>query len=239
MSDSLLTDLQTDLAARLEADDFFADIPVLTERKADVGSGIGKALGTLAGKGSRAGVCVILMSPVASAEIPNLPGPVLDIELAARVLENVLINTGANGTGKPALTVARRVARLLHHYRAEGLSQIVIADKPTIVPVEDPVAPLAYEIRFRSREGDLEPFAKVAMPAIAPNSGAPPQTVTLTCATAGAAIHYTLDGSHPAATNPAAALYTAPVLVQNPCTLRAGASKTACVASDTARADYA
>jgi hypothetical protein len=63
-------------------------------------------------------------------------------------------------------------------------------------------------------------------------------TVTLTCATAGVAIWYTLNDSYPSPLNPAATLYAAPVQVTTAAALRAVAYKSGNIASDSALGIY-
>lgn len=77
----------------------------------------------------------------------------------------------------------------------------------------------------------------VATPVISPASGSfsDPVTVTLTCATAGAEIRYTLDGSAPANTSP---LYTTPFGVTVTTTVRARAFKAGISDSDVATVTY-
>lgn len=75
-------------------------------------------------------------------------------------------------------------------------------------------------------------------PTITPGSGtyAAEQTVTLTTSTSGAVIRYTLDGSEPTLTS---ALYTAPLKVSAPKTVKARAFKKDWNGSATASATYA
>ncbi len=75
---------------------------------------------------------------------------------------------------------------------------------------------------------------KTAAPVLTPASGtyADPQTVTITCATAGAVIKYTTDGSTPSEAS--GLTYTAPFTVANTSTVKAAAYKTGLEASDVA-----
>lgn len=236
--DTSLTDLQADLVERLKSDEFFADIPVLDERKSDLASDIELALGTLTEAGGKLGICAVVLSPVANDELPDVVFGPLEVELSVLVLENVLLNTGPTGTGKAALTVARRIHRILKHYRAVGLGQALVPAKQSIIPVDNPLAPLAYEVRFATTEADREVNSKVAMPTISPDGGAVPQTVSLACTTAGASIYFTLDGSYPRAGNSAATLYVAPFELMSAGTLRAAAFKSGYIASDVNSAKF-
>ncbi|HYG73815.1 MAG TPA: chitobiase/beta-hexosaminidase C-terminal domain-containing protein [Planctomycetota bacterium] len=88
----------------------------------------------------------------------------------------------------------------------------------------------------------LTPFrgtapAKVATPTISPNGGSftGSTSVTLACATTGATIRYTLDGSTPSATSTA---YTAALTISSSATLKARAFKSGMTDSDTASAAF-
>lgn len=238
MSERTLTVLRDSLAARLNADEWFVDINVLTERKADIIAAIEKSIGPMKAKGGKSGTCIIVMSPVASDESAEIPGAILNPQLTFRILENPLINNSGTGTGKESLSTAKRVVMLMKHFRMDGVCTELIPEKPTIVPVADPVAPVAYEVRFKARDDDDETLPKVARVAISPTSGAVPKTVTLTCATAGAAIYFTKDGSFPWSGNAQATLYTAPFSVNSPAAVRAGAFLAGAFASNVSRVSF-
>lgn len=77
----------------------------------------------------------------------------------------------------------------------------------------------------------------VATPVISVASGEynDDQSVTLSCATEGASIYYTLDGTEPSESS---ALYASAITIDETATLKAKAFKTDCNASETASADY-
>ena len=74
-------------------------------------------------------------------------------------------------------------------------------------------------------------------PVFSPEQGslASTQIVTLTAATAGAQIRYTIDGNQPTETSP---LYTGPFEINQPVTIKAKAFKTGLLPSRTASASY-
>jgi hypothetical protein len=77
---------------------------------------------------------------------------------------------------------------------------------------------------------------QAAVPVIEPETGAlVPVTFSMSTATAGAVIRYTLNGSEP---DESSALYTVPVLLYTAATVKAKAFKTGLAASDTASVDY-
>jgi Chitobiase/beta-hexosaminidase C-terminal domain len=64
-------------------------------------------------------------------------------------------------------------------------SMVAGGDVPSVTPTPTPTPPIT----------------RVATPVISPASGAPPRTVTLTCATTGATIFYTVSGGGTAPTH--------------------------------------
>jgi len=231
---------QQDLADRLAADEYFVDITVLTERTADLDNTIARALKLLTVKGSKIGVAVVVGLFTADADQPNAPGPAYgSAATRVTVFENPLINGGATGTGKAAVDIAARVAQVLHHYLAGGIGQTcMISGQDAIQPVPQQqleMGTIAYQVRVETAL-DSAVLPKVAPVAIAA-AGTGPVTITLTCATSGAAIYRTLDGSYPWSGNAQATLYTAPFAVSSAALLRAVAHKTGMVASDAAAAD--
>lgn len=81
------------------------------------------------------------------------------------------------------------------------------------------------------------PPAQVATPSITPGGGnyTGPQTVSISCATSGATIKYTLDGSTP---NTGSTTYTAPISISANTTLKAYAYKSGMTDSAVATAVY-
>jgi hypothetical protein len=88
-----------------------------------------------------------------------------------------------------------------------------------------------------STGGGGAPGGRVARPTFDPGSGSydAPRDVTIACATAGASIHYTTDGTAPTAHS---ALYAGPVAVAGSLTLQALAVAPGLTDSEIARADY-
>lgn len=240
MSETFIDDLRADVAARLAADEYFTDIPVLTERTGDIAAEIQKRLGTLTTKGGKMGICAVILQVAGRVEHPNVPGPCMRLHFAIRVLENVLINTGASGTGKPASAVARRIQKVLHQYSHPALSALIMSEKDSLDPVADPLAQVAYEVKFSTNESDTDPVLKCSVPVITPNSGTHPATITMMAsATSSATITYTLDGSAPYAPNSNAIVWTgAPVAITAACTVRAVASKTGYISSNAVTAIF-
>ena len=77
----------------------------------------------------------------------------------------------------------------------------------------------------------------VATPTFSPAEGtySEPQSVTISCATAGATIRYRLDGNNP---NPNSPVYSAPITISETTTVKAIATKNGMIASEIASATY-
>jgi hypothetical protein len=237
--------LQADIKARLDADDLFNDITVLTEEENDLASEVAIALGCATPKDGKMGACVIVQQPIGSDENPGLQFGPMRLDWTLLVLENGQLNRDADiGTLKAAWTIARRVQRVLKGYKPGGLAHPLMPQKPCIVPTkavinrgDEEIALTAYEVRLWCLEGDHEAFTKVAPPSIAAVPGLTAgATVTLSCATVGAAIYYTTDFSHPSAEN--GTLYEAPFVVAAACVLRVAAFKAGSVGSDVTAAKF-
>jgi len=135
MSDEAQT-LQTQLAALLALSADLAGVTILTERIKNVEAEIAKALGTVTAVGGKCGICVIVVTPAAKATKPNIPGPYFDrCTIVARVIENVVINTGSLGTQTPAWTAARAVAKALHQ-KFTGDKKVILIDEIRLVADE-------------------------------------------------------------------------------------------------------
>lgn len=138
---SLLQSLQTDCRARLQAQTFFGSqpqIPVYIEIQKDVQSQLN---GTLA----RLGVGVIMLSARLSNRSPA-PGmyPKWDrAAIVARVIENVIINRAASGTGQPADLIAECVAYYLHSWAPDCTGNKLMCDSVELV--DDPRV-LIYDV---------------------------------------------------------------------------------------------
>lgn len=239
MNETIAADLQADLVGRIEADAMFTTITVLDERKGLTESDVQMAISSMTAKGGRSGVATIVLAPTADDEMPDAVLGPLTWSVTLLVIEDPLVNTDATtGTGYAAMTVARRLHRILKHYRAAGLVHAMVPGRPCISPAKTDFAPVAVEVKFKCQEADAGREYKVGLPTISPAGGTVPQTVTLACATAGAGIYYTLDGTHPHSGNTTATLYTVPFSISTAKVLRVAAFKTGFVGSDINRADF-
>jgi len=229
-----IQDVQDDAYERILADPFLAEVSVHNERKGEILDQITKSLGTFNERGGKIGAAIIVLSPTASAEYPEAIDSPMSIEPTFRVLEAPIFNQGATGTKLSALVIARRLFRIFHLYTPHGLTNPFIPSRPTVVPVEDPIAPIAYEVRFQTTESSYDQVPKVFTPTIQPFGGPVPfAEVWVECEMPGASVYYTLDGSHPHPDNPNSVLASAPFSVTEPLKVRAAAFKDGCLPSDT------
>lgn len=222
MSSALLQD-QLDAFARLQADATFAAVPVLLQRKGVTESDIEIALGTLNAKSGLAGALAVVLMPTLEPDSPDAPGPRYRVVLSVQVIEQPLINLGDSGTGQTAEQLAERVRQLLHHASFGRGGSWAFSGMD---PLEQGEGKISYAVKFSRLAGDAS-GDRLVPPGLALAAG----IVTATHADAVAALWYTLDGSYPWPGNSTATLYTAPVALSAPTTLRAAAYRTGYQAS--------
>lgn len=237
MSERFLLDLQLDVAARAQADAVLSAVRVTHQRKGNIEQFVAESTGLVSEVDGKIGVCILVLAPIGEVEFPSAPGGPLVSDVVFRVLEEpTLNNDAAKGTLISAEEICYRLKTIFHGYQPGGLATTLMAKKPTIVPIEDPMASVAYEVRFETSEAEIGEYEKVLTPTISPSGGAAPQEVTLACDTAGAAIYYTLNGTHPSPAN--GLLYLAPFDVEAAALLRVAAFKADYVGSDTVGARF-
>lgn len=215
---------QEDFFERLKADPFFSDVTVLLQRKGVTDSDVDEALSVLNEKAGKIGACAIVLLPSQSPEDPNVPGPRYQIIQTVQIIEQPLFNLGDTGTGKSAEQISQRVRQILHHFSNGYGGTYNFAG---LEPIAADAGKISYGVKF-SRAGGDAAIAKATLPTISTTPAVGPATgwdITLTCATLGAAIWYTTDGSYPSSANANAHLYGAPFNQATAATLRAAAEK--------------
>jgi hypothetical protein len=223
---SILTSIQQEIADRLLADPFFATIPVLVEAPRDLTFDLQAGV-------AAAGTYGVVLVPQATVTSPTAPGPIFDpVEIAVRFRENSPVATGPH-----ALEVAETALALLHLYRPSTINEVLSTAPQALARVNEPNV-VAYEVRVRTQAGASFAVPQLDAPGISSAGSASPQTVTLSSATAGAAMFYTLDGSQPAPRGPTSLLYTTPFAVNAPSLLRTRAWLAGYLASAEARAKF-
>jgi hypothetical protein len=215
---------QLDIAARLEAADFFANIPVFILRPraaltaAQIQDKINSALGAITLQNGKAGLSVTGLD----TRNQELPGPYLHLKCTVRVQENVVVNMGANGTQIACEDAAIAVAQTLHLWTPGGTAGILRAAAETITPNPAFEGRVTYDVQVES-ELDLPCLPKTPQPFITNSDGA----AVITCSNPEAEIFYTTDGSNPWAGNltypSTSILYTTPFNVSAGTLIRAAA----------------
>jgi hypothetical protein len=237
---NFLTRLQEDLRARLLTV-LPAGVSVLMQRAGALELNLAEALGTLNVRDGRSGAAAVVRMPrlelaqggsagsgalgaFASEAWEDRAGPQLLAHLEVELWENRLLNRPASAGGEPpdppppeplpgAEDLALGTLAALHGFRPGGSAGGAwLAARKALEPLESRRSGLAgYLVRLETQLG-LEPVPAAARPTgLAEGPPGGPWLLALACATAGADIHYTLDGSYPWPENPAAAAYTEPV----------------------------
>lgn len=202
---------QLDIFARLQNDPFFvAGVPVLLELKGITERDIAIAISTANQSNGLVGSVVVVLMPTLLANSPDAPGPRYDTVYRIQIIDfPVMRRQTVGGTTVSADEIADRVRQILHRFTMGRGQTIYFAG---MEPVAVPDGKVSYSARFK-RQAQDQPPVSVASIGFSPATGPGPATVTLTCATAGASIWYTTDGSYPGSNPvacPTAVQYTAP-----------------------------
>lgn len=233
MSDNLALD-QEDFFHRLRADEALADVEILLQRKGVTESDIQTALNVLNSRGGLSGAVAIVLMPELANDAAQTPAARYIVKATVQVIEQPLVNLGPSGTGLSAERIAERVRQLLHFF-ATGRGGTYTFESMAPLPVAD--GQISYGVSFRRMGGD-DVVTKADTPILSARSGAAPQTITITTTTAGATIYFTLDGSYPCSANAAALIYSSPVTISTPTTLRAAAEASGMQPSNIALGSY-
>jgi len=215
---------QLDIFARIQNDPFFASgVPVLLQLKGITERDVAIKIGTVNQSNGLVGSVVIVLMPTLRGRDPNAPGPRYDAVYEVQVIDNPILRRQAvGGTQQSADEIADRLRQILHRFTM-GRGQTIYFSSMKRVAVDEPKN--SYIVGFSRTAMDQPPRSVASVLITLTNSY--PSTVTLTCATAGASIWYTTDGSYPGSNSvacPSAVQYTGPISIANPgVTLRAAA----------------
>jgi hypothetical protein len=164
-------------------------------------------------RNGKAGGGIIVGMPLLTVEDPDAPGP----ELTANLIFTVLEQPDMNTTGLFSEDVVFLILQILHEF-ATAQNCTLYAKGSVVTPNRDFEGIRGYNVRLEARLA-----GGGAIPAATPVITFAADTATITCATGGAAIYYTTDGSFPSSANAAAQVYAAPVAVASGATVRAAA----------------
>lgn len=219
-SDAILENLQADVFAVLKNVPALADAHILADNEGDIETRVVKALGTLTETNGKRGLSIVVLRPDVTEAESNLPGPPLKLSVEIQILENVLFNRGADGTGIRTSQAALHVLAALQLFNVGALSLYAPAKNPIKeVPVK--AGHVSHAVTLHAYAGG---FSVLKVASIAPTLNED-DTISLDVATAGAVIYYTTDGDYPDATN--GTLYADPFVTPAVgTTVRAAAYKT-------------
>jgi hypothetical protein len=184
----ILETLEQEIAARLLANPFFANIEVHVDPQKNIVAEVTRKISQLR----------FLVAPfVSSAGVtnPDDEGPVLDpIRIQVGCFENPTYKLSSKWDGTTCRRIAEEVVSMdgLHQWKPESLSNCVVASTNAIEAVADKglnVWNVNMEVKGGALARTLPQLGEV---------GVDLQAQTLGNATAGAAVFYTLDGTNPA-----------------------------------------
>lgn len=234
--------LPWELQARLEADEFFRDIPVVVAEEGDVALEVQRKQALLSQKDGHSGIAVIVLQMIADDDYPEVAQGPMTLRPGFQVVENLQLNRGPNGTKKSARKVARRIVKVIKPLALYGIVSEFVADSPCISPVKlgDELGALvkSYAVNFRAKEA-AEDDEIVSPPEFAIGDG----KLTISSTTEDATIWWTMttDGTepeYPADGKPGAAIYVEPITIpEGGMTVRAGGFKAGLIGSQIVRAD--
>lgn len=191
---SLILQIEDEVADLLRADPVFAAIDVFAADRGDITSLIETAIG-------QAGQAVVVMIERGQVADPDVPGPRFD-PLTVKIVVTEM--TGMRpAAGYAAAELAEVALGLVHAAEIASSGAAIYADKTALT--------------FHAAEGLIQWTCSLVIAATAPvtvpaaaavTRGTSGGNATLACATAGAAIFYTVDGRYPSPR--VGTLYTAP-----------------------------
>lgn len=227
----ILQQLQLDTAAVLESLPDFVHVPVTVIRPrskneaVEIQTVLNKALSGLIKKPlvtGKSGLAVMVLMTEASLMEESLKRAHLMLNVTLTVIENPMINMGANGTQISCEALALSIVRELHQYDMGGGIILRARQNDTLEVVNTPGL-LTYNVHFECEHSEMRPTR--VKPCSVSAAG---NVITLACVTPDAEIFYTLDRSFPsssAAGNAASLPYEGPFEVEAPVVLRAAAYK--------------
>lgn len=170
---------------------------------AQIQTKINNTLAGLEKRNGKGGLAVIVGMPILANVNPAVYGVQGDLMIELRVIENILVNEGPEGTSFTAESLAYLIAQMIPQMNFAPFGQL-IADNNLITPVPEAVMEKRIEYRVRLKVmSAAAPYAKCQTPTMASEGG----NVTLS---GTGDIWYTTDKSYPGPGNPGAMLYTAP-----------------------------
>lgn len=190
---SLLDQLETEIAQRLESLPFFANITVHADPQKNIVAEIETKIAKLK----------TLIAPLVSAADDNNPSMGSgvyfdDIQITVGVFQHPLLK----GSDPTPRTICEAIHAGLKGWTPASLNSPIVPTKPGIQQIADRTLNI-WNTNFQTKGGLVSELPKI----YAVESSVTGGNVTLTCDTAGAAIFFTTDNSTPSPRN--GTLYTA------------------------------
>ncbi len=198
---AVMRQIQQSVADRLAAMPEFAHVAVVPEDVMDLDTKVATALGKM-------GVCVVVVTARATQSYTDTPQPYFQaVTVAVQVFERVAVNRRlANPGYLTGQNYAELASAYLHGWAPDGVNEVFVAQDVVMARLPQDAADagiVGWEAPVRTQGG-----FQVSVPQVAPVViDVAQQPVTMTCATPGAAIWFTTDGSYPAPRGPTATLY--------------------------------
>lgn len=222
---------QDHLLAKLLSEPVLNSVAIIEQRQQILVDVASRVAPFLAGRNGKVGAGILINLPSADPSADSdVPGAQMDVLIWLDILSKDDINlVNSNGANIAAEEILTLVWLLLHQWLNLGIgSGNMFVDG--FDPIEDRRGAYGYRLQLRLRMAQDQP----------PKAAAPTSTIaaghcTLACATGGATIYYTLDGSFPGPGEPAANVYTAPFVVTSGQSVLAAAfilNQTATIGSD-------
>lgn len=232
----LLVDAQKFALARVLAHAPLATVSAALERRAVTEAAAKELVSVRNNRGGKVGLFILVMRPtfVPGPDDQSLRGTLYQDLL---VLEHPTINESSQGTGIEAEACALELLDLFAFAPLGNNSQQAYspAADGAVVPDDTFDGFNAWRTRLRSAAA-CPRLERCGVPLLDPDEGSGAELVTITTATPGAGIYYTLDGTYPSSSN--GTLYTAPFAPGAGATLLAAAEKTDLQQSGIAQAIY-
>ena len=177
---STLRAIKNEIADRLIVEEWFRGIAVFTEEIGDIESQVAIAVGSI-------GTCVIVISPTGEVADINASGPQMSpVNIVLRVVENVIVNQSPTGTSKHAMDTLSVAMRALHLFVPHSSDSSVVGLRFKLV--EHPNS-IIYDFELSTAVMNEPNYQAVERPVVEVSSG----EVSITCATPGAQIAYTVN----------------------------------------------
>lgn len=196
---SALLQIETEIKQRLESIPFFAPFTILVEPRKNIVAEIESSIGKLK---------TLIAPKVVGADDmhPNVNGVYFDsIRISVGVFQNPILR----GDHADVFEICEEIHKALKWWTPDSLVNAINPAKPGIEPIADKKLNI-MSCNFETKGGFIGALATTADPVITPDDNT--DLITITCATPGAVIFYTFDGSKP---TPQSNLYLAPIPPQS------------------------